>query len=168
MGSPLVQGLHSPDQVVRHDLFAFHAADLGLAALAVDALAGLGAGIELVEFEDIADVGVARVGLSHALGVGDHLGDLFGDHLRRVGEVDGVVVGFAHLAPVKTQDLGGLSQERLGFRKEFAVEEIEASCDFAGDLHVGHLVDAHRHPVGLVHDDVRRLQNRVTQETEGG
>ncbi len=48
------------------------------------------------------------------------------------------------------------------------IEMVEPPGDFAGDLHVGHLVRAHRHQAGPVHQDVRALEQRVPQETIGG
>jgi hypothetical protein len=44
---------------------------------------------------------------------------------------------------------------------------IEAAGDLAGELHVGHLVLAHRNPRRAVHQDVGRLQQRVAEEAVG-
>ncbi len=59
-----------------------------------------------------------------------------------------------------------LRKERLGDGKDLAVQKIEAAGDLARQLHVGKLIDADRDAVGLVHDDVRRLENRIAEKTE--
>ena len=49
-----------------------------------------------------------------------------------------------------------------------AIEMVEAARDFARDLHVRHLVFAHRHERRPVHQDVRGLQQRIAEEAVGG
>ena len=48
-----------------------------------------------------------------------------------------------------------------------AVEVVEAPRHFPGQLHMGHLVGAHRHLAGPVDQDVRRLQQRVAEKAVG-
>ena len=55
----------------------------------------------------------------------------------------------------------------FGSGKTGAVEVVEAAHDLARQLDVRRLVLAHRHGVGLVDDDVGRLQQRVAQEAVG-
>ena len=45
---------------------------------------------------------------------------------------------------------------------------IKAPGNFPGDLHMGRLVYAHRNTVGSIDNDIRGLQDRITQKTEGG
>jgi hypothetical protein len=49
-----------------------------------------------------------------------------------------------------------------------AIEVVEAARDLAREFDVGHLVLAHRHPVGAVDQDVGRLQQRIAEEAVGG
>ncbi len=48
------------------------------------------------------------------------------------------------------------------------VELVEAAGDFAGELDVGGLVLADGDEVGLVDEDVGRLEERVAEEAVGG
>ncbi len=45
---------------------------------------------------------------------------------------------------------------------------VEAARHLARELDVRHLIDAHGHPLRLVHEDVRRLEQRIAEETVGG
>ncbi len=69
-----------------------------------------------MDVEDGADVGVAGVGAADALRVGDHGLELGADDVFGVGEQDGVVVAFGHLASVGAGELGGWGEQdfRLG------------------------------------------------------
>src|SRR5438132_6060171 len=49
-----------------------------------------------------------------------------------------------------------------------SVEMIEAPRSLARQLDVRHLILAHRHVGGAIHQDVRALQQRVAEEAVGG
>ena len=55
---------------------------------------------------------------------------------------------------------------RLGQPQRLAEAAVEALGDVAGELEVLALVVAHRNPVGVVEQDVGRLQHRVGEEVE--
>ena len=121
-----------------------------------------------MEVEHRAQVRVAGVGAPLARRVGHHHLDLLGQRVRAVGQVDDVVVALAHLATVEPRQLGHLGQLRLRLREDgTVVGVVEAPHDLAAEFHVRHLVGAHRHPVGLVDDDVGGLQQRVAEEAVG-
>ncbi len=122
-----------------------------------------------MEGEYVADVGIARVFFPHSLRIGEHGGDFPVKRFAPVGQVNGIIVGFAHFPAVDAQQLRHLGQKRLRNGKDvFLVKVVEAPGDFAGQLNVGKLVHADRNAVGLVHDNVGRLQNGVAQKAEGG
>lgn len=75
-----------------------------------------------------------------------------------VRQVYRVIVRLAHLPAVNAQKLGHVGKQRFRNGENlFLVNEIEAAGYFTGQLDVGQLIHAHRHAIGLVHDDVRRL-----------
>ena len=49
-----------------------------------------------------------------------------------------------------------------------SVEIIETAGDFTGKLNMGHLVFTNRNKSGLVSNNVRRLQQGITQKPVGG
>ena len=53
---------------------------------------------------------------------------------------------------------------RLGLDEHLAVGGVEAARDLARELEVLALVLAHRHLVGLVEQDVGRLEHRVEEQ----
>ena len=122
---------------------------------------------DAVQVEHRAHVGIAGVGAPLARGIGDHRLDLLRDDLRRVGELDGVAVGLGHLAAVRARHLGDLGELGLGLGEHRLPRVVEAAGHLAGELDVGHLVGAHRHPVRLVHEDVGGLEQRVAEEAVG-
>ena len=83
-----------------------------------------------------------------------------------IADVNGVVVGFAHLSAVGSQQFRDIRQNRFRNRKYFPVKEIKPACYFPGQLDMGKLINAYRNAIGFVHDNVGSLQHRITQETE--
>ena len=82
-------------------------------------------------------------------------------------ELDGVAHRLAHARSVDAPQAREMSEQRFGLREHrravAAVDEVEASGDLARQLDVRHLVLADRHVRGLVDEDVRGLQHRVTE-----
>src|SRR4051794_37909947 len=56
---------------------------------------------------------------------------------------------------------------RLRNHERLAEARVEALCDVAGELEMLALVIAHRHLVGVVSQDVRRLEDRVGEQPRG-
>ena len=102
-----------------------------------------------------------------ARGIGDHRLELLAQRLRRVLQVDRVAVGLRHLAAVGAGHALRLGEQRLRLREDGPIEVVEAAHDLARQLDVRRLVLAHRHGVGLVDDDVGRLQQRIAEEAVG-
>ena len=113
---------------------------------------------------EVADVGVAGVAAAQSGLVRKHAAHFFGDVVHAVREEDAVIVAFGHLAAVQAGALGRRGEHGLGFGEELAVKIVEAPGDFAGQLHVGQLVFAHRHAVRSVHKDVRRHEHGIAEE----
>ena len=115
---------------------------------------------------NIAELRTARIALALTLGIREHCPDLLFQVVAAIAQEDRIVIRLAHLPPVDSQQFRNLREKRLGDRKDVGVEEIETACDLPRQLDMGKLIDAHRNAIGLVHDDVRRLENRVAEETE--
>ena len=124
----------------------------------------------IVPVEDLLDIPdrtllrAARIGLPDPRRIGDHRAELAPQDLLRVGDVDGVVVGLAHLPAVRSGNLRGRRQHDVRLREDRAVEVVEASRDLARDLQVRALVLAHRDLRRFVQQDVTRHQDRVPEE----
>src|SRR6184192_2023604 len=90
--------------------------------------------------------------------------------LQRLG-VAGLLEGAAQLAVVgrvaSPEALHGALRLRLEVGLA-SVEMIEAPRGLARQLDVRHLILAHRHVGGAIHQDVRALQQRVAEEAVGG
>src|SRR5262245_27578792 len=98
--------LESGVEVADEVLLAVHTAPRGRAALAVHDLHLGRWRVELVEWEKIAVVGIARVLASRARGVRDHGHDLVPDGVCGLGDADRVVVRLGHLPAVDAVDPG--------------------------------------------------------------
>src|SRR5437762_930884 len=148
--------LHDP---VDQRLLAVQATDAGAAATLVHPLARGLVGVELVQVPHRALLRVARVGAPH----------------QRLGALQrfpfAALLELAAQLPVG----GGIASPqalhralRLHLEVRLApVEVVEAPRGFAAELHVRHLVLAHRHVGGAVHQDVGALQQRVAEEAVG-
>jgi hypothetical protein len=118
-------------------------------------------------------VGAVRVlGLAGQLAVGDDAGDRLAQRLLAALEQrDDVVVALAHLAAVQAgQQLHRLVHLRLGQHEELlagAEQVVEAGGHVARHLDVLDLVLAHRHAVGVEHQDVRGHQDGVAVQAHG-
>ena len=86
--------------------------------------------------------------------------------LVRLGEDrDGVAGRLAHLAgTIGSQHHRRIGEDGLRLREDVAVAPVEGTRDLARQLQVRGLVLAHRHPAGLVDDDVSRLQHGVVEQ----
>ena len=136
------------------DLFG----DLDLGAAGADRGGGEQAGHAGTGF------GVER---DHALAVGLALLDALGRLLSGHGDVDGVAVGLAHLAPVKAGQQRRVGQQRVDLGEHLAVAVVELACDGAGELDVRQLVAPDRHHVALAEQDVARLVHGVGEQKAG-
>ena len=78
---------------------------------------------------------------------------------RAVREVDGVIIALAHFAAIEPWQLGDFRQFRLRLWKDFdIVETMKTPYHLTAQLDVRDLIQAHRDPVGFIHDDVSRLE----------
>src|SRR6266702_2106055 len=162
------EGSQAFDHAVGQDLLALDATYRRVAAGRDDHVQLLLRHIDAVQVEGHADVRFARIVAAYPGRIGHHRHDLLSGLLGRIGEIDRVVVRFAHLAPVETWELGGLGQERFGFGEDLAIEMVEAAGYFTGDFQVRQLVLSDRYAGGLVENDVGRHQHRVAEKAEGG
>jgi len=122
-----------------------------------------------VKREDIADLGIAGIFFAHPLRIREHGRNFLPKLLAPVGQVNGIVVGFAHFPAVDAQQLRHAGQKRFRNGKDlFLIKVIEAPGDFAGQFNMGQLIHADRNTVSLVHDNVGRLQDGIAQKPEGG
>src|SRR5216684_7830329 len=153
--------------VLEQHALAVEAADGGGAAAGRAGLAVRLGREDPVQVEDRTHLRIAGVGAALARGVRDHRLDLGGDLLAGVREVDGVAVGLRHLPPVRARHLRDLGQLGLRLREHGSPGVVEAARHLAGQLDVRHLVGADRDPLGLVHEDVRGLEQRVAEQPVG-
>ena len=109
-----------------------------------------------------------------AVGVGDGPLELLGHGGQVVEQVArcpaSVVGGLGHLVGrlLQVHDPGAdRGDGGLGHDERVAVAAVEALGDVAGELEVLALVVAHRHLVGVVQEDVGRLQRRVGEQPGG-
>src|SRR2546429_2891809 len=121
----------------------------------------------LVNGEDVADVGVARVLPRDARRVGGRGLELFPDGLRRVEEGDRVAKALRHLGlAVEPEDALRRREQglRLGQRESVREPRVPAAGDLAHQLEVLELVFAHRHECRFVQEHVGRLEHGIVQE----
>ena len=139
-------------------------------------LADLPVGQRGVDREQVGDARLGRrVVADLPLGVGDRRADLLGVHLRVVEQVDQAGRAgrrLAHLGArvLQVLDLGRAGRDvGLGDGEDVRPEPgVEPLREVPGELQVLALVLAHRHPVGLVEQDVGGLQHRVGEQPDGG
>ena len=126
------------------------------------------------DVEQVADARLLGRVVAHlVLGVGDGPLELAPDHLRVVHHLDhpGARLGrLRHLGHrvLEVHDAGpGARRRRLRHDERLAEAVVEAQRDVAGDLDVLALVVADRHVLGVVEQDVGRLQRRVREQAAG-
>jgi hypothetical protein len=154
--------------VLQQHLLAVEAPDAGGAAAGRDVLLVARRREDLVQVEDGTDLGGARIRAALARRVGHHRAHLRADDFGRIGQLDVVAIGLRHLASVGPRHLRDLRELGVGLGEHRTEGGVEAARHLAGQLDVRHLIDADRHPPGLVHEDVRRLQQRIAQQPVGG
>src|SRR6185312_4116137 len=125
---------------------------------------------------DAQQVGHARlgrfVGPDAALGIGHRPGDLLADRGGLVQHVDDARIrrrGLAHLRGrlLQVGDLGHTTEDVSGWHRERRpVPVVEPDRQVAAQLQVLALVLADRYLVGLVEQNVGRLQHRVAEQPE--
>ncbi len=96
------------NDIFRQIFLVLHATDAGAAAVDVDLVNRCRRAVDPVEGKHIADVRVSGVASFDAVGIRKHLADFLADHRGRIGNIDGVVIAFAHLPAVDSQQLGNL------------------------------------------------------------
>src|SRR5438876_3125162 len=122
----------------------------------------------LVNGEDVADVGVARVLPRDARRIGGRGFELFPDGLRRVEQRDRVPEALRHLGlAVEPEDTLRRREQglRLGEREPVREPGVPAARDLAHQLEVLQLVLAHRHEGCLVQQHIGRLEHGIVQES---
>ena len=108
-----------------------------------------------------------------AAGVRDRGLELASDVVGRVEDVDRPLLGTARrrhllLGLLEVHDLrADLREDAAREREGLAVARVEAFRDVASQLHVLALVGPDRDDVGLIQEDVSRLQHRVGEEAGG-
>src|SRR2546427_1323541 len=153
---------------VREQALAIKAPDLGCPALLIHLIDDGLLGRRLVEREDRADVRVALVRPPDAGRIGHHRLELGADRRLGIREIDRVVVTLAHLPAVRAGDLRDLRQEGLRLGKYRLLKWGEAPGCFARLPEWGELVHAHGGVVGLVEQNIRRLQGGGAEGAVGG
>ena len=101
-----------------------------------------------------------------SLRIGVHLHHFFPHRLRVVREIDRVGVALRHLSIVEAGKARDRRQQRLRLDEELPVEVVVATHDLATQLQVRNLILADRHVVRVVNDDVRCLEERISEEPE--
>ncbi len=125
-----------------------------------------GTGKGLVKLKEGGAVG--GLGLTRRFGVGHDAHDQFAQLGWRREERDGVVVALAHLATVQTRQCRHvLFNHGLWRREVLAVEVVEARGHVARHFNVLDLVSAHRHLMGVEHQNVRAHEHGVHEQAGG-
>ena len=167
LGPPLPHRVQKVVEALVHQLLASDAAHGGRAAHGGDVLRF--SRVEgLVVLEEGAVVRIARRLHCDPVGVGDGVAHLVPDFIGRVGQVDGVAKALAHLGvSVEACQAGRRRELGLGHCDLRSVEFVEVAHQAAGELHVGDLVLAYWHEVGIAECDVGALAHRVAEEAVG-
>ena len=113
--------------------------------------------------------GPGNVG-ADALRVRVHLPDLLHHVLRRIGQMNRVPQALAHLlVAVEPGQAAERRQQRLRLDQHVcagAEHVVEPAHDLARQLEVRHLILPDRHVARVVHRDVGRLQQRISEEPD--
>ena len=129
---------------------------------------------------DRTHVGIAGIGPPDACRIGHHRLQLCAQRSFRLAQQDGVVVRLRHLAAIGAGEFGRGCQQRPGLGKYHLapritiagmhlarIELVKPPRHLACQLHVRHLVLAHRHKIRLVNQDIGRLQQRISEKPVG-
>jgi len=104
----------------------------------------------------------------NTLGIGEHCTDFGPYGLFIIAQKDCVSSRFGHFPPVvRSDERWNIAQQGFRLRENPAVSAIELAGQFPRDLKVGNVFSADRDNLGPGKEDVRRLQDRVTNKTEG-
>ena len=126
------------------------------------------------DLQQVADAGLGGRVVAHlVLRVGDRPLELAGDHGRVVEQPDQPGVGVGRLRHLRRRVLqvhhppARRRRDRHREHERVAEAPVEADGDVTRDLDVLALVVADRHLVGVVEQDVGRLQRRVGEQAAG-
>src|SRR5262245_50015889 len=109
----------------------------------------------------------ARNVRADAFRIGVHRHHLFLHVGGAVREVNRVADALAHLlAAVEARQAIEIREQRLRFDENFAEEVVEAAHHLTRELEMRHLVRADRDEARVVHGNVRRLQQRISEEPD--
>ena len=163
-----------------------------MAAAVVYASKRFGSGKDLVQVADRTFVRVAGIGAADARRIGDHGAHLLPKLIGGIGQVDSVAVALGHLAAVEAGELGRGREEDLWFGQKLGLKNVladlrfhaflvaggsgdlgrfsggiqlvEPACNLAREFNVRDLILTYRDKIGLVEQDVCRLQERVSKK----
>ena len=166
-GAGVPHGREAFDHAVGDQLFAVDTADGGRATVSIDLFDDRQRRKYLVKIIDRTHVWIAGVGAAHAGRIGDHGLEFLPDDRFRIGQIDRIAVTLAHFAPVRAQYFRKLGEMLLRVWEDGAIEAVESAREFAGELEMRELVFADRHEIGLIEEDVRGLQDRVSEKAIG-
>ena len=151
-----------------HYPLAIQTADPRAAASLRDLFYLLGGAVYLVKLKSRTFLRLAGILPSDPSRIGHHPAQFLFDLLRQIREKDRIIITLAHLSPIEARKLLRLRQKHLRLGKNRAIKLVETAHDLTRKLHMRGLIYPHRDLVGFVHDDIRRLQDRVSQESVCG
>jgi hypothetical protein len=154
--------------VLDHNPLTIQTADRGRAAALGDVLNFLGSAVNLMELEGGALPRLSWILPSDPSRISHHPAQFLIDLFRRIREEDRVMVALAHLPPIQARELFRLGQKDLWLRKDRSIDLVKAAHDLPCQLHMRRLVHPYRDLLRLIHHDIRRLKNRISQETVSG
>ena len=126
----------------------------------------LSGGKRLVELEQRRSFGF--FGFARQARVGQDSHHQFAQFVSRRKQWDGVVVALAHFSAIQAGQGGDVFLDcRFWQREMLAVQMIEAGRNVARHFDVLDLVTAHRHLMGVEHQDVSRHEHGVHEQTCG-
>src|SRR3954469_17996350 len=173
------RGLRHDCRTARADRLEMRIQRFGKLGLHLD-VAYLAGAIPLFQIVDLRLVGIESVVVRehriafdrpgdvcpHPLGVGVHLHDLLAHGFGIVRQIDRIAVALRHLAIVESRETRKFGQQRFGFDEQLPVEVVKAANDLATQFEVSDLVFSNGDELGVIDDDVRRLQQRIAEETQ--
>ena len=126
----------------------------------------VGVEIIMVDKDRIAFNAARNIG-ADAVGVSVHAGHLSAHGGGIVTEHDCVAQALAHLRLPIRADQRAADDIAFGNREDFTIGVVKAAGDLAGDLDMALIVLADRHQMGARQQNIRRLQNRIAQQSIG-
>jgi hypothetical protein len=121
-----------------------------------------------MKIEHRTNLRIAGIRAPLARRIGHHRLDFLRQGVGVIRQKNHIVVALAHLAAIQARQLRHLGQLRLRLRKNLrAVEMVKTAHHLAAKFDVRHLIDPDRHPMGLVHNNVSRLQQRIAEKAVG-